>query len=231
MKTIVLAGGEGRRLQPYTFVLPKPLMPLGNEPVLRILLEWLDRHGIRDVALAVGPQGPILEAYFQAQPIPRVRLSFLREPRPLSTMGPIALARAAETFLVVNGDTYTDLDLGAMIRAHRDSGAALTVAATEREVPVDLGVLRADGDRLIGFDEKPKLRYLAAMGVNLVEPAAAALIPDGRPFGFDELVLAALSEGLAVRVFRHAGFWFDIGREEDFRLAQEHYEVARRPPA
>jgi mannose-1-phosphate guanylyltransferase len=227
MKAIVLAGGEGRRLQPYTFVLPKPLVPLGTRPVLEHLLAWLARNGISDVTLSVGYLAPLIEAYFASNPPRGIRLEWLREPKPLSTVGSLALLRGrlTERFLVVNGDTYTDLDLGAMTRLHRRTKAVATVAVHPRAVPVDLGVIEASAaGRMTGFVEKPRLAYTAAMGVNLFEPEVLSLIPDDTPMGFDRLILKLLARRRPVWVYRHRGFWYDIGRQEDYREAQEHWE-------
>jgi NDP-sugar pyrophosphorylase family protein len=225
MRAIVLAGGEGRRLQPYTFVLPKPLVPLGGVPVLEHLLAWLRRNGVTDVTLAVGYLAPMIEAYFAARPPKGVRIEFLREPRPLSTVGPLSLMRLTETFLVVNGDTHTDLNLRAMLRLHRKSRAVATVAVHKRVVPVDLGVIRTDArGRMTGFTEKPTLSYVASMGVNLFEPEVLASIPAGRPMGFDALMIKLLKRRRPIQTYAHPGFWFDIGRAEDYRLAQERAE-------
>lgn len=226
MKAVILAGGEGRRLQPYTFVLPKPLVPLGDKPVLEHLLDWLRDNGVNEATLAVGYLAPLIEAYFASKP-PGIALDYLREPKPLSTVGPLSLLRdrLTSTFLVVNGDTHTDLNLGAMLALHKQRGAVATVAVHERAVPVDLGVIESDGDgRMTAFTEKPTLRYTAAMGVNLFEPAALAEIPDDAPMGFDALMLALLAAKQPVFTYRHPGFWFDIGRAEDYQRAQERFE-------
>ncbi len=229
MKAVILAGGEGRRLRPYSLVLPKPLMPLGDEPILVHLLDRLEAHGILDIVLAVGPLFPLIESYFNIRPRKRQRIEYLRESRPLSTVGPLSLLRDSlkETFLVVNGDTYTDLDFTEMARAHRSSGAVVTVAACVRDHRIDYGVIREEGGRIRGFEEKPVKTFLTAMGANLLEPAALNLVPDGQPFGFDQLMLRAIAEGRDVRTYVHRGFWFDIGREEDYRLAQDHFERER----
>jgi mannose-1-phosphate guanylyltransferase len=226
MRAIILAGGEGRRLQPYTFVLPKPLVPLGPRPVLEHLLGWLRDNGVTDVTIAVGYLASLIEAYFAAHPPEGLRLDYLREPRPLSTVGPLSLIRdrLTETFLVVNGDTHTDLNLSAMVALHRQRGAAATVAVHVRRVPVDLGVVDADeSGRVIGFTEKPALTYTASMGVNLLEPEVLSLIPDDTPMGFDALILKLLASARPVYAYRHTGFWYDIGRAEDYREAQERF--------
>ena len=224
MRAIVLAGGEGRRLQPYTFVLPKPLVPLGQRPVLDHLLEWLRRGGVHEATLAVGYLAPAIEAYF-AVAKPRVKVDFLREPKPLSTAGPLKLLekKLRSTFVVVNGDTYTDLDLRAMLAFHRKRRAIATIATCEKRIAVTLGVLDADASgRVTKFTEKPTLTYRAAMGVNIFEPEALKFIPRNRAFGFDQLVLSMLGE--RVFAFKHRGFWFDIGRPEDYQAAVAHLE-------
>lgn len=227
MRAVVLAGGEGRRLQPFTFVVPKPLVPLGNRPVLEHLLGWLRANGISDATLSVGYLAPLIEAYFATNPPEGVRLEWLREPKPLSTVGPLGLMRdrLTETFLVVNGDTFTDLNLPAMVALHRQKKAAATVAVHARSVPINLGVIEAGDDgRMTAFTEKPRLAYTAAMGVNLFEPEVLALIPPGTPMGFDALILELLAKKRPVYVYRHGGFWYDIGRPEDYQEAQEHFE-------
>jgi NDP-sugar pyrophosphorylase family protein len=228
IEVVLLAGGRGTRLAPYTTVLPKPLMPIGEMPVLEILLRRLAAAGFERVHLAVGYLAELIEAYFGDGTKWGLELVYWREDEPLGTAGPLAVIETtAEHLLVMNGDLFTALDFGHLIEYHVERGASATIATLRREVPVEFGVIRLDGDTIVGYDEKPTLSYDVSMGVYAFERDVIDVVPRGRHFDFPELVLALLAAGKHVASYRSTEFWLDIGRREDYELAQERFEELR----
>jgi NDP-sugar pyrophosphorylase family protein len=225
---VVLAGGRGTRLAPYTTVLPKPLMPIGEMPVLEILLRRLAAAGLTKVHLAVGHLAELIEAYFGDGSRFGVELTYWREDKPLGTAGPLAVIETtAEHLLVMNGDLFTVLDFSAFVDYHVAHGATATIATLRREVPVEFGVIQLDKEMIVGYDEKPTLSYDVSMGVYAFERDVISVVPNGVHFDFPELVLALLDRGLPIASYRSTDFWLDIGRREDYELAQERFEELR----
>jgi NDP-mannose synthase len=225
---VVLAGGTGTRLRPYTTVLPKPLMPVGDMPVLEILLRRLEASGLVRVNLAVGYLAELIEAYFGDGSRFGIELVYWREEEPLGTAGPIAgMGLAGDRVLVMNGDLFTTLDFVSLIDEHRASGAAATIAVLSREVPIDFGVVHLDGDTVASFEEKPVLSYNVSMGVYVFERRVVELIPSGGRYDFPDLLGRVLEHGWPVHAYRSGDFWLDIGRPEDYELAIERFAELR----
>lgn len=226
MKAVIQAGGKGSRLKPYTLVLPKPLMPVGNLPVIEVLLKWLRRNGVKQTVITTGYLGHLLKALCGDGAQWDMRIEYSEESEPLGTVGALDLVRnqLTETFLVVNGDLLTDLNLRNLISFHHEHGRDLTVGVSQKSVQVDLGVIDTENDTVKGFHEKPAYTYDVSMGVYCMEPAVLDLIPKGVPFGFDDLMHRMLDEKRDVKVYRHKGLWMDVGRPEDFQDAQEMVE-------
>ena len=228
-RAIVLAGGKGTRLAPYTTVLPKPLMPIGEMPILEVLIRQLRKCGIRNITLAVGHLSSILMAYFGDGVRFGVDITYSHEDQPLGTAGPLALlARPEETFMVMNGDLLTDLDFVAMAEAHQRSGSVGTIGLYRRDVTIDLGVIVADDAGAVSeYIEKPVYSYLVSMGMYVFEPRALDFIPAGRHFDLPDLIRALIAAGERVSSYRHEGFWLDIGRPDDYQRAQHEFEALR----
>lgn len=226
---VVLAGGRGTRLAPYTVVMPKPLMPLGDMPILEVVLRQLRRYGFRRVVLAVGHLSQLIEAYFGDGSGLGVELVYARESEPLGTAGPLALIPGLDRdFLVMNGDVLTSLNLGAFLDAHSAAGAPASIATYERTNRVDFGVVQSDREGYVtGYVEKPVHRYLVSMGVYAFSPEALTLITPGERLDFPDLVLRLLTAGRQVRSVPFAGYWLDIGRHDDLARAQEELEAHR----
>jgi NDP-sugar pyrophosphorylase family protein len=227
MKTVILAGGKGTRLAPYTTVFPKPLVPLGDRPILEIIIRQLVRQGFGDILLSVGHLGELIEAYFQNghRNIPGLQLDYYRESRPLGTAGSLAMIPGLdETFLAMNGDILTTLDFNALIEFHRERQAALTIAMHRKEVPIDLGVLETnESGCLTSYLEKPKYCFDVSMGVYVYEPRVLGYIPKRQYLDFPDLVKLLLEMGEKVTGFRSQDYWLDIGRREDYELAQQEF--------
>lgn len=224
-RVVVLAGGRGRRLEPYTSVLPKPLMPLGDRSILEIMVEQLADAGLTDLTFCVGYLSHLIQAVFNNGPGERVSIRYVKEEAPLGTAGPLRLIDGLDsTFLVMNGDLLTNLSHNRMLQSHRASGNVLTIATHERIWKSDYGVLHldADGDvplRVTSYEEKPELSLNVSMGIYAMEPETIEYIrPEGH-FDFPELVNALLADGRPVGTFPHDGLWLDIGRKEDYERA------------
>lgn len=229
MKAVVLAGGVGSRLAPYTTVLPKPLMPIGDRPILEVVVSQLRRAGFDDLTFAVGHLAGLLQAYFGDGSAFGVKVRYSFEQAPLGTAGPLAMIDGlTEPFLLMNGDLLTTLPFREFFDAHVASGATLSVALHERKVKIDLGVIHTDGDgRITGYDEKPTHTYRASMGIYAFHPRVLGHVEKGARLDFPDLVLRLLAAGEEVRAWPYAGYWMDIGRREDYEQAQIDFDRLR----
>jgi NDP-sugar pyrophosphorylase family protein len=224
MRAIILAGGKGTRLRPFTVNFPKPLVPLGDKPVLEVLIDRLIRHGITDITLSLGHLAELVKAYFghRKKLLDRITLDFVEEEEPTGTAGSLSLIpNLTETFLVMNGDVLTDLDFLDLVRFHREQGAVLTIATHRRTVKVDLGVLEFDGmSHVKRYVEKPESTYHVSMGIYVYEPAVLKHIERGRYLDFPDLVLKLIASGERVCAYPTDCLWLDIGRPDDYAKAQ-----------
>lgn len=229
-KAVILAGGAGSRLRPYTLILPKPLMPVGDLSVLELLLRQLRQSGIRDVIITLGHLGSIIRALCGDGSKWGLSIEYSDEPTPLGTIGPLRLLRSelTRTFVVTNGDLVTDLDIGALLVSHKRHGGIATVASYCKRVKIDLGVLHRNADlRIVGFEEKPTLEYWVSMGTYVFEPEIIDYVPESGPFGFDDLMHTLLQRNVPVHSYEHTGYWRDIGRKDDFEQVQEEFGALR----
>jgi len=229
MKAVILAGGKGTRLAPYTTVLPKPLMPIGDMPILEVVLRQLANYGFTDVTLAVGYLAELLAAYCGDGSKFGLRISYSREEQPLGTAGPISLVPGlGETFLVMNGDLLTTIDYGAMFRYHCERGAIATLATYQRAVKIDLGVIEVDEDNWVkDYVEKPTYKYSVSTGVYIFEPQVLEYIVPNQRLDLPELMLRLKRQGHPVNVYRFNGYWLDIGRHDDYEKAMDEFATHR----
>jgi NDP-mannose synthase len=226
MRVVILAGGKGTRLAPYTLTFPKPLMPLGSIPILEVVIRQLKHHGYKEITLAVGHLSELLEAYFKDGKKLGVRIDYSKEKHPLGTAGPLTLISGLnEPFLVMNGDILTDLNYQDLFAYHLEKGAAATIATYNRSVQIDLGVIEKD-DRytITNYHEKPTYHFDISMGVYVFSPLVLNYIPRAEPFDFPDLVLRLLSAGEMVLSYPFSGYWLDIGRPDDYAQACEIFE-------
>ena len=223
MRAVILAGGKGTRLWPYTSVLPKPLLPVGDRPILSVVLGQLRRAGVTRATLAVGHMAEMFPQVLVNGPKAGLRIDYARERRPLGTAAPLRNIRGLrDTFLVLNGDILTDLDYRDLLRHHRSCGATATIATFKRRVPVDFGVIETGSDGMLsGYHEKPMLNYRVSMGIYVFEPAVLRYIPRRGHFDFPDLVNGLLEAGESVSAYPFRGRWLDIGRPDDFLSAQQ----------
>ncbi len=231
MRAVILAGGLGMRLRPYTAILPKPLVPLGDRPILEHILRRLAACGVTKVDLCVGHLGGLIQTYFtQGTTLPDgLELEWHWEDEPLGTAGALKVVpNLDETFIAMNGDILTTLDYAALVDHHRATGATLTVATHAKQVDIDLGVIEHDGDFITGYREKPTLHYDVSMGIYVYEPRALEYLPAG-PCPFPDLVHILIGAGEKVAVHRTDDDWFDIGTIPEYERAVAEMEA--RPEA
>jgi NDP-sugar pyrophosphorylase family protein len=218
-KTVILAGGRGARLAPFTSVLPKPLMPVGERAILELVVEQLERCGIRDVTLCVGYLSHLIRAVFDNRENGPVSIRYVQEQHALGTAGPLRLVEDLDdTFIVMNGDILTRLDYRDLLRHHREHDNALTIATRDRKIKIDYGVLRLGGQQVEAYVEKPEIVSTVSMGIYVLEPRVLDYIPQDGPFDFPDLI-HALPEDCRVGAYQYEGLWFDIGRKEDYEEA------------
>jgi NDP-sugar pyrophosphorylase family protein len=228
-RAVVLAGGKGSRLRPYTIVLPKPLMPIGEYPILEVILRQLSAQGFDRVTLAVNYQAEIIRAFCGDGSRWGISIDYSLETAPLSTIAPLRLITdLPENFLLMNGDVLTDLSMRKLYEDHVSQKRLFTIAASERMNVVDYGVLHARENRLVGFEEKPKFPYLVSMGVYIVNRSVLERVPPGKKYGFDDLMLDMLAHDECVHIERHPGYWLDIGRVDDYMRAVDEFDACRK---
>lgn len=225
-RAVILAGGKGTRLRPYTIVLPKPLMPIGEYPILEVVVRQLALHGFGHITIAVNHQAELIKAFFGNGSKWRVLIDYSLEDQPLGTMGALRLIGDLPAhFLVMNGDILTDFDYSAFYTDHTTNNRLFTISSHHREQPIDYGVLETTQDgKLRGFHEKPTNSYEVSMGVYMVSRDVLSYLPDGEAYGFDHLMLKLLKAGQTVNVRSFDGYWLDIGRADDYLKAIEEFE-------
>jgi NDP-sugar pyrophosphorylase family protein len=231
MRAVILAGGKGTRLGPFTTILPKPLLPIGERAILELLVEQLRVHGFTRLTLAVGYLSQLIEAVFGDGSAYGVSIEYHYEDEPLGTAGALAGVRGLdEPFLMLNGDVITTLDFAELMAVHVAGGSALTIATQVRRATIDFGVIEVenvngngDGDgslqNVTGYLEKPSSEHAVSMGVYALSPRLLRLIKPGAFLDFPDLVLKALAAGEPVTSYRYDGLWLDIGRHEDYEQA------------
>ena len=229
MKAVILAGGKGTRLQPYTTVFPKPLVPVGDVPILEILLRQLKRSGVTDITLAVGHLAELIEAFFGDGSKLGLTIRYIREDTPLGTVGPLAQVPGLDDdFLMMNGDLLTTLPYAELMAVHKREGAAATIAVHKRDVKIDLGVLALDdGSCVAEYIEKPTYHYRVSMGVYAFSPRVLSLIPANEYMDFPTLINVLLEKGEKVYGYQSDHYWLDIGRPDDYQQAVDEFEAHR----
>lgn len=220
-RAVILAGGMGTRLRPYTMVLPKPLMPIGEYPILEVIVRQLSRHGFRRITMAVNHQANLIKAFFGDGARWDLEIDYSLESTPLSTIAPLKLIKdLPDQVLLMNGDVLTDLNFRKFCDAHVSAARFFTIAAAQRTQIVDYGVLEVDlENRLCGFHEKPVHRYLVSMGVYVIHRSLVDRVPPGMKYGFDDLMRDMLTRHEPVHVESYGGYWLDIGRPDDYERA------------
>jgi NDP-sugar pyrophosphorylase family protein len=229
MKAVILAGGKGTRLAPYTTVLPKPLMPIGDMPILEVILRQLKSHGCDEVTLAVGHLSELLMAFFNNGTKFGLKIKYSLEDKPLGTAGPLTLVQGLdEPFIVMNGDVLTDLDYSELYRFHRERQSIATIATYKRTVKIDFGVIETNGANfLANYVEKPLMTYRVSMGIYLFSPRVLSFIQPDTYFDFPDLIQLLMERQEKVATYPFEGYWLDIGRPDDYENAVNEFEQKR----
>lgn len=230
MKAIILSGGLGTRLRPFTEVIPKPLLPIGEKSILEIQIEHLKKHGFDEIFLATNYKSDYIENFFGDGSKYGVKLKISKEKKSLGTAGPVKLLEKElnEPFLVMNGDILTQLNYKDLYDFAVSVDSLLTISIKEIVTPFAFGNIFYDGDYVTGIEEKPDLRNKILAGVYIFKPEIFKLIPDNEYFGMDHLIKKMLSNNLPITKYEIKEYWLDIGRVDDYNKAQviykEHFE-------
>ena len=223
MKAVILAGGEGKRLRPYTHILPKPLLPLGEKPLLGIILERLKKFGVKDIILLTNYKAELFELLFGNGKEIGMNIEYSKESQPLGTAGPLSLVKEKlnEDFLVINGDVLTDLNFRELFAFHKKNKADLTIVTKEEEIRFEYGIIQVKGKEVIGWKEKPLMKEEISAGIYVVNPSVFSYLKKDKSIGMDILINNLIKNKCKVHRFLHNGKWLDVGRIEDHEQAQE----------
>jgi NDP-sugar pyrophosphorylase family protein len=229
-RAVVLAGRKGTRLRPYTVVLPKPLMPIGEYPILEVIVRQLKNNDFSHITMAVNHQAEIIQAFFGDGSKWGLKIDYSLEHKALSTMAPLKLIQdLPDNFLVMNGDVLTDLNFSKFYQNHVENENIFTISSYAREVKTEFGVLESDNNNLlIGFQEKPVSRYDVSMGIYMVSRKAMQYIPENSAYGFDDLMLDLIENSQMPKLDKYKGYWLDIGRPDDYDVAINIFEEKRK---
>lgn len=226
MKVLILAGGKGTRLRPYTTTIPKPLMPIGNQAILEIIVKQLKSYGFTDLVMATGYLSELIMAFFGDGNKYGTKIKYSKETKPLGTAGPLALVKEdmTETFLVMNGDVLSTIDYNELVTFHKEKKGILTIALNERQAKIDFGVTEINDDnKIVDYIEKPSLNYLVSMGIYVFEKRIFDYIKPNEYLDFPDLVKKLIIKGENVNGYIFNGYWLDIGRHDDYEKANSDF--------
>ncbi|MDC1455974.1 sugar phosphate nucleotidyltransferase [Flavobacteriaceae bacterium] len=228
-RAIILAGGKGTRLKPYTISLPKPLVPIGEMPILEIIIRQLKKFGFDHITITVNHYAEIIQAFFGDGKRWNIKIDYSFEEKPLSTMGPLTLINdLPEDFLIMNGDVLTNLDINTFYNDHIKRKSNFTIGAFKREDKVEYGVLHSNEKlELIKFEEKPTNLYLVSMGIYMMNKKNLQHIPYNTFFGFDHLMNTLIDRKILPFIYEFDGYWLDIGRPDDYEKAISDNEIEK----
>jgi len=226
MKAVILAGGLGTRLRPFTEVIPKPLLPIGESNVMEIQITALKKHGFDEIFVATNYKADYVEAYLGDGSKFGVSIEFSREDKPLGTCGPVTLLRQklTEPFILMNGDILTMLDFSKAYTFAMSLDAPFVVITKEIVIPFGFGKILSDGNFITGVEEKPQFTHEILSGIYILKPALFDIIPPDTYYGIDTLIKDLLARGMKVGKYLMHEYWLDIGRVEDYHTAQEAYK-------
>lgn len=226
MLAIIMAGGEGARLQPYTKVIPKPLLPVGEKPILEILIRQLKNEGFEDIIITTGYQGELIKAYFQEGSKFNVNIEYTSEAKAMGTVGALSLIsrKIREPFLIINGDILTDLCLKKFMEHHIKNNSALTLGIVKFKLDIPYGVIRSNGHLFESIEEKPRIFFDIGAGIYGGSPSILAHIHNGRRMDFPELISILKEKGEKVQCYDIEEYWKDIGIMEDFETVNKEID-------
>lgn len=226
-RAVLLAGGKGTRLRPYTLTMPKPLVPIGDMPIIEIIIRQLVKFGFEHITITVNHMADMIKEFCGDGSKWGIKIDYSLETKPLSTMGPLKLIPdLPDNFLVMNGDVLTDINFSEFYNEHVENKAIFTISAYERDHKVDYGVLESDeNNKLVAFKEKPILHYNVSMGVYMVNKKCLDIIPEDTFYGFDHLMIDLIKNETPATVRPYKGYWLDIGRPDDYEQACNEFEL------
>lgn len=226
MKAVIMAGGLGTRLKPFTHIIPKPLLPVGEKSVLEVTIQKLQAQGFEEIILAVHYKSDLFESYFGDGSKFGIRIRYSKEKQRLGTAGPLKLAapHLSAPFLVMNGDILTNLDFKKLRRFHEKNGADLTLVTKKIQLPLHYGVVEKDGNKIRGIQEKPVVESEISAGIYFLDTGVLDLIPAGQRFDMTELMKDLIAAGKNVCAYPLEDYWLDIGQMEDYQRAQEDFK-------
>jgi NDP-sugar pyrophosphorylase family protein len=228
LRALVMAGGYGNRLRPLTEELPKPMLPVGNKPLLELIVEQLKQAGIRQVNVATHYKSEVIAEHFKNGEAFGVDIRYVKEDQPLGTAGALSLLEEVdEPLLVMNGDILTRVDFRALLHFHREHKADLTVCVRQYEFNVPYGVIDTDGVNVKGISEKPVVRQFINAGIYLLNPQVRRLIPNGQPYDIPELIERLINEQRTVVCFPIREYWLDIGKVDQYDQAKADIAAGR----
>lgn len=226
MRAVIMAGGEGKRLRPFTHSIPKPLLPIGRKPVAQIIVERLRKAGFEEIIMSLGYGADLIRAFFQDGSQFGAKITYYQEPSKMGTAGCLAHIKGLDggPFLVTNGDILTDLDYVTFLQAHNNGGAAMTVAVRRDEIAIPYGVLKLNGGDVCEVEEKPVLNYCFNAGIYALSPESVSFVPPGEPSDMTDLITKLLAAKKRVASYALDGLWFDLARVDDFEKALAELE-------
>ena len=230
MRAVILAGGKGTRLRPYTIVFPKPLMPIDDEPILKVVISQLKAAGFSHITLAVGYMADMIKTYFGKGEKIGLKIDYSHERKPLGTIGALSLVKnLPENFLVMNGDILTDLNFGDFLEYHRQHKAKATIACFCKKVKIEYGIIASTGENVVnGYTEKPTMEYEVSMGVYAFHKSIVEFIEKERYLDFPDLVKQLIGRNEKIVKYPFAGYWMDIGCHADYEKACEDFAVMKK---
>jgi NDP-sugar pyrophosphorylase family protein len=230
MQAIILAGGKGTRLKPYTTVFPKPLVPVGDIPILEIVIRQLKYYGFKKVTMAVGHLAELIEAFFGDGSKWGLEITYSREDKPLGTAGPIALVDDLEdNFLIMNGDLLTTVDFKHVMEEHKKKKSLATISIYQKKIRIELGILALDAkNALTDYIEKPTMTYPVSMGIYAFNKRILDYIPKGQHLDFPDLIKTLIAKKEAIHGYLFDGKWLDIGREDDYLSAIDEFNTHKK---
>lgn len=224
MKAVIMVGGLGSRLRPFTQVIPKPLLPIGDETVLDITAKKLKSHGFKEIILATNYKADLFKSYCGDGSKYDLSVTYSQEDKPLGTSGPLTLLKdkLTEDFLVINGDVLTNLDFAHLMKFHQDNKADFTLVTKELEFPLAYGVIKSENDRVINLEEKSNIKSEINAGIYIISPNALKELPEGHSLMTD-FIKDLIKKGKKVYRYKLEGYWLDIGQTKDYEQAQEDF--------
>ena len=231
MQAVILAGGKGRRLKPFTYTLPKPLMPIGEIPILEILLKQLKYYGIKDIFLSINHMAEIIKAFFKDGRKLGLNIKYSEEKKMLGTAGPLSLLvdKLEENFFIMNGDLLTNIDFKKIFNYHLKKKSIVTIGTYRRNFPIDFGVLDIKNDILVDYTEKPEYHYNVSVGINVLNKKGLKYLKYNKKIDMPDFILKLKNEGKIINCFDcNKYYWLDIGRVDDYQIANDFFTNHRK---